>query len=225
MINKHTKSKQRVADHGEVFTAEREVNAMLDLVMQETERIESRFFEPACGTGNFLAETLRRKLAVVKRKYKKNPPDYEVKAVLAITSIYGVERLQDNVDQCQARLFEIFDKEYTAICKKYANNETREAVIHILRRNILCGDALALKTPDQNNPLPLVFSEWSMIGNLLKRRDFEFQELVEAATLAESGENNVLRRGIQNDSGETVFMPVEVRHFPPVHYRGVQLYD
>lgn len=59
------KSKQRVADHGEVFTNPREVNAMLDMVKQETERIDSRFLEPACGNGNFLAEVLRRKLAVV----------------------------------------------------------------------------------------------------------------------------------------------------------------
>ena len=74
---KQVKSKQRVADHGEVFTAEREVNAMLDLVKQETERIDSRFLEPACGDGNFLAEILRRKLAVVKANYRRNPADYE----------------------------------------------------------------------------------------------------------------------------------------------------
>ena len=70
-MEKQVKSKQRVADHGEVFTAEREVNAMLDLVKQETERIDSRFLEPACGDGNFLSEILRRKLAVVKRSYGK----------------------------------------------------------------------------------------------------------------------------------------------------------
>ena len=98
MIN--TKSKQRVADHGEVFTAEREVNAMLDLVKQETERIESRFLEPACGDGNFLAEILRRKMAVVKARYGKHPDDYEKYTVLAVTSIYGVDILQDNVDEC-----------------------------------------------------------------------------------------------------------------------------
>lgn len=112
------KSKKRVADHGEVFTAEREVNAMLDLVKQETERIDSRFLEPACGDGNFLAEILRRKLSVVKKKYKKYPSDYEKFSVLAVTSIYGVDILQDNVDACRERLFEIWDKEYKSICKK-----------------------------------------------------------------------------------------------------------
>ena len=124
---KHTKSKQRVADHGEVFTDEREVNAMLDLVKYETERIDSRFLEPACGNGNFLAEILRRKLAVVKTRYSKNPADYEKYAVLALTSIYGVELLQDNVDECRERMFLIFDRDYTSNCKKYANDECRKA--------------------------------------------------------------------------------------------------
>lgn len=87
---KQVKSKQRVADHGEVFTAEREVNAMLDLVKQETERIDSRFLEPACGDGNFLAEILRRKMAVVKNNYRRSPVDYEKYAVIAVTSIYGI---------------------------------------------------------------------------------------------------------------------------------------
>lgn len=107
MKNKQTKSKQRVADHGEVFTAEREVNAMLDLVKQETERIDSRFLEPACGDGNFLAEILRRKLAVVKSRYGKNTDDYERYAVIAITSIYGVDILQDNVEECRYLLGEV----------------------------------------------------------------------------------------------------------------------
>ena len=72
-MEKQIKSKKRVVDHGEVFTAEREVNAMLDLVKQETERVDSRFLEPACGDGNFLAEILRRKLKEVRRKYRKSP--------------------------------------------------------------------------------------------------------------------------------------------------------
>lgn len=95
------KSKKRVTNHGEVFTSEREVNAMLDLVKQETERIDSRFLEPACGNGNFLAEVLRRKLAVVEAKYKKSQLEYERYAVIAISSIYGVDILEDNAQECQ----------------------------------------------------------------------------------------------------------------------------
>ena len=91
LINKQVVSKKRVADHGEVFTSEREVNAMLDLVKQETERIDSRFLEPACGTGNFLVEILRRKLEVIKNRYKKNQLEYERYAVIAVSSIYGVD--------------------------------------------------------------------------------------------------------------------------------------
>lgn len=142
MPEKQVKSKQRVADHGEVFTNEREVKAMCDLVKQETERIDSRFLEPACGEGAFLTEILRRKLAVVKNKYGKSPFDYERYAVLAITSIYGVDILEDNTEICRQKLFEIWNMEYTANAKSQANDQCRETVKFILRKNILCGDAL-----------------------------------------------------------------------------------
>ena len=108
MSNKQVKSKERVADHGEVFTSEREVNAMLDLVKQETERIESRFLEPACGNGNFLAEILKRKLEVVTKLYKKNAFDWELYSILALSSSYGVDILEDNVLECRERLLEIW---------------------------------------------------------------------------------------------------------------------
>lgn len=176
------KSKQRVADHGEVFTAEREVNAMLDLVKQETERIDSRFLEPACGDGNFLAEILRRKLAVVKRKYRKSPMDYEKNAVLAASSIYGVDLLQDNVDRCRERMFEIWDKEYQAVLKKEVNEDCRKAVRFILSRNIVCGNALSLKKVDSSGKdidEPIVFSEWSFVtGPMLQRSDYTFDKLL-----------------------------------------------
>ena len=95
-MKKQVKSKQRVADYGEVFTAEREVKAMCDLVLQETERIDSRFLEPACGDGNFLAEILNRKLAIVRNKYKKSPLDYEKNSLLAVSSLYGVDIMAQN---------------------------------------------------------------------------------------------------------------------------------
>ena len=105
-MKSQVKSKERVEEHGEVFTNEREVNAMCDLVKQETERIDSRFLEPACGDGNFLIEILRRKLEIVKKKYKKSHYDYERFSLLALGSIYGVELLGDNVKACRNRLFE-----------------------------------------------------------------------------------------------------------------------
>ena len=111
--NKQVKSRQRVSDHGEVFTAEREVNAMLDLVKQETERIDSRFLEPACGNGNFLAEVIKRKLAVVNSRYSSSQLEWERYSVVAVSSIYGVDILQDNVHECRERLFGIFNDIYT----------------------------------------------------------------------------------------------------------------
>ena len=110
MAEMQVKSKKRVVDHGEVFTAEREVKAMCDLVKQETERIESRFLEPACGNGNFLAEVLSRKLVVVKKRYGKSCSEYEKYAVLAVSSLYGVDILEDNVAECRERLYAIWER-------------------------------------------------------------------------------------------------------------------
>ena len=183
MVKSQTKSKERVRERGEVFTAEREVKAMCDLVKDETERIDSRFLEPACGDGNFLAEILTRKLEVVKRKYKKSTLDYEKNAVLAISSVYGVDIMQDNVLACRERLFKLWDKEYKAVCKKDCNDQTREAVKFILTKNIVCGNALTLKCVDENGnetDEPIVFSEWAFItGFQMQRQDYIFAHLLE----------------------------------------------
>lgn len=181
-MTKQVKSKQRVADHGEVFTAEREVKAMCDLVKQETERIDSRFLEPACGDGNFLSEILSRKLAVVKKKYKRSPLDYEKNAILALSSVYGVDILLDNAIACRERLFALWDKQYKAVCKKDCNDDTREAARFILSRNIVCGNALSLRRVDENGKdtdEPIVFSEWAFItGSQMQRKDYTFDELL-----------------------------------------------
>ncbi|MBO7214823.1 MAG: restriction endonuclease subunit M [Clostridia bacterium] len=183
MEKSQTKSKERVRERGEVFTAEREVKAMCDLVKDETERIDSRFLEPACGDGNFLAEILTRKLEVVKRKYKKSTLDYEKNAVLAISSVYGVDIMQDNVLACRDRLFKLWDKEYKSVCKKDCNDQTREAVKFILTKNIVCGNALTLKCVDENGnetDEPIVFSEWAFItGFQMQRQDYTFAHLLE----------------------------------------------
>lgn len=227
------KSKQRVTDYGEVFTAEREVNAMLDLVKQETERIDSRFLEPACGDGNFLAEILRRKLAVVKAKYSESPADYEQNAVLAITSIYGVDILHDNVITCRERLFQIWGKEYTANCKKEANEECREAVRYILRRNILCGNALTMRKVDKNGQdtdEPIIFSEWAFVtGPMLKRSDYRLDVLLNANSDDEATDmqfslfddevTSTQNWIIDPETNQRVPKPIE---YPAIHYRRVQ---
>ena len=181
-MKSQTKSKERIRDHGEVFTAEREVKAMCDLVKDECNRIDSRFLEPACGDGNFLAEIFSRKLNIVKKKYGKSPHDFEKNSILAASSIYGVDILSDNVNVCRERMFNIWDKKYREVCKKECNDEAREAVKFILSRNIVCGNALTLKCVDENGvetSEPIVFSEWAFItGDLMQRCDYTFADLL-----------------------------------------------
>lgn len=204
------KSKQRVVDHGEVFTSEREVNAMLDLVKQETDRIESRFLEPACGTGNFLIEVLHRKLDVVESRYKKSKLEYERYAVLAVSSIYGVDIQEDNVIQCRDRLFGYFNERYIQLYSDDCSPECRKSVQYILERNILWGDALTMKTVCGKED-PIVFSEWSAVnGSLLKRRDYSLAHLLAYQPM--DGFN------LFSDLGESAFIPKPVKEFPLMHF-------
>lgn len=203
------KSKKRVTDHGEVFTSAREVNAMLDLVKQETERIDSRFLESACGNGNFLAEILERKLAVVTAKYKKSQLEYERYAVIAMSSIYGVDILEDNAQECRERLFEIFDKQYTKLFKNQCKDQCRKSVKYLLSKNILWGDALSLKHPVTQEPI--VFSEWSAVnGSFIKRRDYKLDMLLRQT----SSEPNTLF----SDLGDEAFIPKPIKEYSPTHF-------
>lgn len=208
------KSKKRVTDHGEVFTSEREVNAMLDLVKQETVRIDSRFLEPACGNGNFLAEVLRRKLAVVEAKYKKSQLDYERYAIIAISSIYGVDILEDNAQECRERLFNIFDEQYTKLYKTECKKECRSSVKFLFNRNILWGDALDFTNPVTKEPI--VFSEWSAVnGSMLKRRDYVFKFLVEKTH----------QFSMFNDEGNPAAIDEPVKDYPVMHFLKLADYD
>lgn len=204
---KQVKTKQRVADHGEVFTSDREVNAMLDLVKQETERIDSRFLEPACGNGNFLAEVLKRKLAVIENRYGKSQLEWERNSLIAISSIYGVDILEDNTLECQERLFAIFSKIYVDSFGINAKIELLKSIKFILKRNILWGDALDFTNPVTKKPI--VFSEWSMVNeNMLKRRDYVFKFLVEQTH----------QFSIFNDEGNAAAIDEPVKDFPLIHF-------
>ncbi len=233
-MDQQIKSKQRVADHGEVFTAEREVNAMLDLVKQETERIDSTFLEPACGTGNFLVETLRRKLAVVRRVYfprRGSCHDYELQAMKAVMSIYGVDLLQDNVEACRERLFEIFDAEYTAVCKAAASDAYRDAIRYVLSQNILCGNALSMmKVDDQGQDTEdfIVFPEWSFPRNdsKVKRRDFELGKMMDEKKVPpkpvdENQYSLALDDEWEYDEESHAFIPKPIKEYPIIHYRRI----
>jgi hypothetical protein len=211
MEDSQVTTKQRVADHGEVYTGAREVNAMLDLVAHETERIDSRFLEPACGNGNFLSVILERKLAIVEQRYSRVQLEFERYAVLAVSSIYGIDILDDNVRQCRQRLFEIFDGGfYARLFKHRCNAKCREAVRFILDRNIICGDALTLRTVGEN-PGHIVFAEWSPLnGSLLKRRDFTFHGLISHGGMKELP--------MFSDLGEDVFIPTPLKEYAPAHF-------
>lgn len=227
-MTRQIKSKERVADHGEVFTADREVKAMCDLVKQETERIDSRFLEPACGDGNFLSEILSRKLVIVKSKYKKSSYDYERNSLLALSSIYGVDILLDNAFACRERLFTIWDKEYKKVCKKECNEDTREAAKFILSRNIVCGNALSLRCVDdkgKDTNEPIVFSEWTFPFNdsKMQRKDYTFDELLNGKTESlkkkkEKEQLSLFEESQPNEEGK--FLKQYISHYRRVQDNG-----
>jgi len=213
-------SKQRVTEHGEVFTRKREVNAMLDLVKNETERIDSRFLEPACGTGNFLTEILKRKLEVVEKRYKKSQIEFEKYSLLAVSSIYGIDLLEDNILECQKRLYDIFNTLYKKMFRDKTKAALRNSIKYILNLNIIQGDALTLRTIG-NNPHSIIFSEWSLVNDVkIKRRDFSFGELLgygdestQTSMFSTSKQTNMF-----SDLGEKCLIPQPIKEFPLMHF-------
>ena len=221
--NKQIKSRKRVVDHGEVFTNEREVKAMCDLVNDETQRIDSRFLEPACGDGNFLAEILDRKLAVVKKKYRRSVMDFEKNSLLAVSSLYGVDIMMDNVIVCRERLFKIWDKQYKAVCKKECSEDMRESIRFILSKNIVCGNALTLHEVDENGndtEDPILFSEWGFVtGPQLSRSEYTFDEILKQNENPKQ-DTNVQESLFDNSNGEGKFV-----HRSVMNYKRLKDYE
>lgn len=221
--NKQIKSRKRVVDHGEVFTNEREVKAMCDLVNDETQRIDSRFLEPACGNGNFLAEILDRKLTVVKKKYRRSVMDFEKNSLLAVSSLYGVDIMMDNVIACRERLFKIWDKQYKAVCKKECSEDVRDSIRFILSKNIVCGNALTLHEVDENGndtEDPILFSEWGFVtGPQLSRSEYTFDEILKQNENPKQG-TNVQESLFDNNSGEGKFV-----HRSVMNYKRLKDYE
>jgi hypothetical protein len=175
------KSKKRVADHGEVFTPEWMVNAMLDLVKEESERIDSRFLEPACGSGNFLIKVLQRKLASVELKFGKSEFEKRQYALLSVMCIYGIELLPDNISECRANMLEIL-AEYLRIDK---NDDLYVAAAYVLSQNLIQGDALSMKAYSGE---PITFAEWAYIGKgKFNRRDFRLDVLTGSSAFSAEG--------------------------------------
>lgn len=174
----YVKSKQRVADHGEVFTPTWLVEAMLDLVKEETERIDSRFLEPACGSGNFLVKILQRKLAAVELKYGTSEFERQHYALLALMCIYGIELLADNIAECRANLLEIL----AAYLNVDESDELFRAASYVLSQNLVHGDALTMRT---HGGQAINFAEWGYLGKgKFQRRDFRFDSLALSSTFS-----------------------------------------
>lgn len=204
-------SRQRIIDHGEVFTPPGLVNDMLDLIAHECERIDSRFLEPACGDGNFLAEVLRRKLLTVDKKNAHNRDKWQRDAILAVCSLYGIDLLADNIAVCRVRLLNIVTDTHAVRFKAPLPDEASRATAYILSKNIVQGDALTLRTPGDR---PIVFPEWSPVnGSMLKRRDFAYDHLLNHAHMSNTP--------LFSDLGEDVFVPTPVGEFPLCHYLKV----
>ena len=180
-MEKQVKSKQRVADHGEVFTPAWLVEAMLDLVKGETERIDSRFLEPACGSGNFLVQILRRKLAAVELKYGKSDFERRHYALLALMCVYGIELLADNIDECRSNMLDII----AAYLQLDASDELYRAASYVVSQNVVRGDALEMRTCGGE---PITFAEWGYLGKgKYQRRDFCLHDLTLASTFSAEG--------------------------------------
>jgi len=202
----YVRSKQRVADHGEVLTPAWLVEAMLDLVKDETERIDSRFLEPACGDGNFLVPILRRKLAAVEVKYGRSDFERRNYALLALMCVYGIELLPDNIADCRAKLLAVFT-EYLNLTPA---DDMARAAFHVLSQNLVHGNAMTMFTDDGR---PLVFAEWGYLGRgKFQRRDFRLDTLTRSSTF---GEDDLFH---DQRGQHEIFTPTEVT-YPPMSVR------
>lgn len=177
------RSKQRVADHGEVFTPPELVEAMLNLVGDEAERIDARFLEPACGSGNFLVPVLQRKLATVDARYGGSDFEKRHHALLALMSVYGIELLADNVVECRENLAGVFAR----LVGAKSDDNWSAAASNVLDLNIVHGDALSMTTRAAT-PEPITFAEWAYLGKgRYHRRDFRFDTMTLMSSFGEEG--------------------------------------
>ena len=175
------KSKRRVADHGEVFTPRWLVEKMLDLVKGESERIDSRFLEPACGSGNFLVPVLQRKLAAVELKFHKSEFEKQHYSLLAVMCTYGIELLADNIAECRENMLEVF-ADYLNLAE---TDQLYLAASYILSQNLVHGDALTMLAHDGQ---PITFAEWGYLGKgKFQRRDFRFEALTRMSSFSQEG--------------------------------------
>ena len=208
---KQIKDKNRVSNFGEVLTSKREVLDMLNLVKTETTRLDSRFLEPACGDGNFLTEVLNFKLNFLEKNYSKNQYEFEKFSIQIFTSIYGIDILEDNIISARERLFNQYFDLYNNKFKSNINQKLLDCIKYILKLNLVHADALSLKKV--KNDKFIIFSEWSLVNDKIKRRDFEFKNLIDYAPF-EKGT-------LFSDLGDEVIIPSPIKEYPLTHFLDI----
>ena len=205
-----TKSKQRVRDHGEVFTAEREVNAMLDLVAEEASRANTRFLEPTCGTGNFLVAILKRKLKTASALFPESPKRYKQNLLIALASLYGIDILPDNVAESRTRLIDTLKTEYARVTKEALSLDYCTLIQEIVAQNIICGDFLTAKTGTGKT---IVVTEWDFTEEeQFSRREFRLDELLMAE------KQTLFSQLWQDEPDNQVQTPKPIQVFPQISY-------
>ena len=210
------KERARVSKYAEVFTADQEVNAMLDFFNHETDRIESSFLEPACGNGNFLAEIFRRKLKVVEKRYRKSQLEFERFSIQAASSLYGIDILEDNVLECRDRLTSIFSHVYSHTFQHLCKQDCISSVHYIFEKNIVWGNAISLGTVGLSSN-PLIFSEWKLVsGSMVSRRDFTLSSILRHQK--DKGDM------FTSDLGKESFIPKPLKEYPLTHFLELAIY-
>lgn len=203
-VERLVKSKQRVADHGEVFTPAWMVEDMLNLVKEESERIDSRVLEPACGAGNFLVPILARKLATVQDRHGKSDFEKRHYALFALMCTYGIELLADNTQECRDNIADVFN----IFLEIDGEDEWARAARVVLATNIVQGDALTMTLPSGR---PITFPEWGYLGKgKFQRRDFRYDDLTQRAAYEAEG-------SLFQDLGQDLFAPTKTYPTMTVH--------
>ena len=212
MADKQIKTKDRVTKFGEVNTAKKEINNMLNLVINETQRFDSRFLEPACGDGNFLIAVLKKKLEILSIKFQKNQYEFERNGFVIVGSLYGIDILIDNIKATRKKIYGIFFKFYSKFFQGNLNEKFLSSINFVIEKNIIHGDALTLKKT--NSDEPIIFSEWGLINNKVKRKDFTMNDLLNYEQIKSTP--------LFSDTGSDVFLPKSLKEYPLVDFDKIK---
>ena len=206
----------RVREYGEVKTRNNEIQNMINLVGHEVKRIDSRFLEPACGDGNFLSQILINKLDLSIKKLKKDNVKFEIDCIYSLSSLYGIELLDDNVKATRDRLYKIIESFFKKKFNLPLEQNYSKSIKYILKKNIIHGNALTLKINKDNTDI--IFSEWSMVNTTdFKRRDFTFKELLAYQPFKEEN--------LFSDLGDQAFIPTPIKEYKPINYLRIHEFN